>query len=166
MNLTGKYWIVSHWDANMCIVFLYFLSLPFHAEIQEREICGRAGSRSCWKPVSFTFWKGLYSLKKSSQMSLDRNGGHSRALREERSGFVCLASSRDMSIVHVRTQGRPCGRLRESRHLVLPKIPLPRGLDGGSRDKGAAADTVNEHLIPTQCGQTSDDSGELFRSWC
>lgn len=49
----------------MCIVFVYF-SLPFPAEIQGREVCGRAGSRSCWTPVAFVFWKGFHSLTKSS----------------------------------------------------------------------------------------------------
>lgn len=119
--------------------------------------------RSCWKPVSFIFLKGLYSLMKSRQISLDGNGGHLRALREERSAFVG-PYSRDEYFSMSGPKG-DCGGLREAGHLVLPKISLTRGLDRGSRDKGAA-DTVNEHLIRSQCGQTSDDNGEFLRIWC
>lgn len=57
--------------------------------------------------------------------------------------------------------------LKEAGHLVMPKIPLPRELDESRRDKGAkVTSSINEHLIPNQYGQTSDDSGQLLWLWC
>lgn len=68
-------------------------------------------------------------------VSLDGNGGHLKAAREKRPGFMGPSSSRDM-FFHIRPQGRLCGGLREAGHLVLLKIPLPRGLTeaAGTRD--------------------------------
>lgn len=141
MNLTGKYWIISHWDIITCVLCSYVFSLlPFSAEIHEREVYSRAGGESCLKPVPFIFWKGLYALTKSSMVSLDGNGGHLKAAREKRSGFMGPSSSRDM-FFHIRPQGRLCGGLREAeiplKGSPFTKDPPTQRVDGSSRDKGS-----------------------------
>lgn len=140
---------------------LTFFSPPFPAGIQEREVCVRAEKERLLEASIFYILKRIMFL---DEIKADIPGWEWRAFEgiKRRGVRVCGSLQQRDEYFSMSGPKGDCGRRREVGHLVLPKIPLTRGLDRGCRDKGAA-DTVNEHLIPSQCGQTSDDNGEFLR---
>lgn len=142
MNWTGKYWIISHWDITYALHSYIFLSSHFQQRSRRGRFVAELEVEAACSQWLFYFEKDYIPWQNQATCSCIGMEGIWKQQEKRGQGLWVLSVAETWVFLHIRTQGGLYDGLREAGHLVLPKISLPRGLDGSSRDKGSE-DTVS-----------------------